>query len=183
MSLYVDTSALLKLYIEEPESDACEALFVTDPDWVTARHTLLEARRNLRRLLGSGDEHLDAPAQFTDDWHRPPETRASPSPTPARKADPTQDNGADAAEIAATHAVARMMCEDPDPRPLPILFPVDATGGDGCRARPSVGGMTAGCCSMTTTRCWLPRRRPQQPAEQGRSRRRPVRLGPRTPGP
>ncbi len=70
MSLYVDTSALLKLYIEEPDSDACEALLVTDSDWVTARHTLVEARRNLQRLLGSGDEHLDALAQFTDDWQR-----------------------------------------------------------------------------------------------------------------
>ena len=70
MSLYVDTSALLKLYVEEPDSVACETLLVTDEDWVTARHTLVEARRNLRRLLGSGDEYLDALTQFTDDWQR-----------------------------------------------------------------------------------------------------------------
>ncbi len=52
MSLEVDASALLKLYIEEPDSDACEALFVSDPDWVTAGHTLVEARRNLMPLAG-----------------------------------------------------------------------------------------------------------------------------------
>jgi len=43
LSLYVDTSALLKLYVEEPDSVACEALLATDEDWVTARHTLVEA--------------------------------------------------------------------------------------------------------------------------------------------
>jgi uncharacterized protein len=70
VSLYVDTSALLKLYVDEPDSDSCEALLTTDPDWVTARHTLVEARRNLRRLLGPSDDYLDALAQFTDDWTR-----------------------------------------------------------------------------------------------------------------
>lgn len=70
MSLYVDTSALLKLYIDEPDSDHCEVLLNADPDWVTGRHTLVEARRNLRRLLGLGDDYIDALAQFTDDWQR-----------------------------------------------------------------------------------------------------------------
>lgn len=67
MSLYVDTSALLKLYVEEAESDACEAFLARDDDWVTAAHTLVEVRRNLSRLLT--DEALaDASAQFNDDW-------------------------------------------------------------------------------------------------------------------
>ncbi len=70
MSLYLDTSALLKLYIQEPESDDCEVMLSTDPDWVTGRHTLVETRRNLRRLLGSDHEHSDALDQFTDDWQR-----------------------------------------------------------------------------------------------------------------
>lgn len=70
MSLYIDTSALLKLYIDEPDSDDCEVMLAADPDWATGRHTLVEARRNLRRLLGSGDDYVDALAQFTDDWQR-----------------------------------------------------------------------------------------------------------------
>ncbi|MEX1163828.1 MAG: hypothetical protein WEB03_09625 [Nitriliruptor sp.] len=39
MTLYVDTSALLKLYVEEAESSACEAYLGSDDDWVTGRHT------------------------------------------------------------------------------------------------------------------------------------------------
>jgi len=34
---------------------------------VTGRHTFVEARRNLRRLL-DGADHADAVAQFTLDW-------------------------------------------------------------------------------------------------------------------
>jgi predicted nucleic acid-binding protein len=45
VTLDVDTSALLKLYVEEAESSACEAYLAGDDDWVTGRHTLVEARR------------------------------------------------------------------------------------------------------------------------------------------
>ena len=69
VSLYVDTSALLKLYVEEAESDACEALLMAEPAWVTGRHTLVEVRRNLARLL-HGDAHSDAAAVFAEDWQR-----------------------------------------------------------------------------------------------------------------
>ena len=51
MTLYVDSSAFLKRYVDEPESDACEALLLADPSWVTGRLTLVEVRRNLARLL------------------------------------------------------------------------------------------------------------------------------------
>ncbi|MEX0869147.1 MAG: type II toxin-antitoxin system VapC family toxin [Nitriliruptoraceae bacterium] len=67
MTLYVDTSALLKLYVDEPESAACEAFLDDDGDWVTAAHTLVEMRRNLARLL-SGDALEDALVQFRLDW-------------------------------------------------------------------------------------------------------------------
>lgn len=73
MTLYVDTSALLKLYVEEAESSACEAHLAGDDDWVTGRHTLVEMRRNLARLLArllDGAYHADAVAQFTDHWQR-----------------------------------------------------------------------------------------------------------------
>ncbi len=55
MSTYVDTSALLKRYVDEPGSDAAEALLRADPDLLTARHTIVEVRRNLARLLSVRD--------------------------------------------------------------------------------------------------------------------------------
>ena len=51
MSLYVDASALLKHYVDEPDSERFEQLFASDPIRVTARHTIVEVRRNLARLL------------------------------------------------------------------------------------------------------------------------------------
>jgi predicted nucleic acid-binding protein len=69
MSLYVDSSALLKRYIDEPESEACESYLLADPVWITGRHTCVEVRRNLSRLLA--DPALaDARAQFDRDWQR-----------------------------------------------------------------------------------------------------------------
>ncbi len=51
MTLYADTSALLKRYVDEPDSDRAVELLVSDPDLVTGRHTIVEVRRNLARLL------------------------------------------------------------------------------------------------------------------------------------
>jgi predicted nucleic acid-binding protein len=51
LSLYVDSSALLKRYVDELDSDAAEALLASDPALLTARHTIVEVRRNLARLL------------------------------------------------------------------------------------------------------------------------------------
>ena len=69
MPLYLDTSALLKRYIAEPDSAACEERLLAGPVWITARHTLVEARRNLPRLL-AGDELAAARRQLADDWRR-----------------------------------------------------------------------------------------------------------------
>jgi predicted nucleic acid-binding protein len=55
VSLYVDSSALIKRYIEEPDSDACDELLRSDPTLITGRHTVIEIRRNLARLLGERD--------------------------------------------------------------------------------------------------------------------------------
>ena len=55
MSLYVDSSAVLKRYVAEPDSDAAEALLRSDPSLLTARHTIVEVRRNLVRLLDERD--------------------------------------------------------------------------------------------------------------------------------
>jgi predicted nucleic acid-binding protein len=38
MPIYVDTSALLKRYLEEPDSDAAEALLASDFAWFSGRH-------------------------------------------------------------------------------------------------------------------------------------------------
>lgn len=51
MTLYVDTSALLKRYIDEHDSDVAEQLLHTDPVLVTTRLTEVEVRRNLTRLV------------------------------------------------------------------------------------------------------------------------------------
>jgi predicted nucleic acid-binding protein len=55
LTLYVDTSALLKSYVDEADSEAAEELIRSDPVLVTGRHTLVEVRRNLARRLDSDD--------------------------------------------------------------------------------------------------------------------------------
>lgn len=67
MSVYVDSSAFLKVYFEEPDSDRAEELLLSDPEWVTGRHTAVEVRRNLARALG-GATLAAARRQFQRDW-------------------------------------------------------------------------------------------------------------------
>jgi uncharacterized protein len=55
VSLYVDSSALLKRYVDEPDSELADSLLGSDPTLVTARHTIVEVRRNLARLLDGRD--------------------------------------------------------------------------------------------------------------------------------
>ncbi|MEX2473087.1 MAG: type II toxin-antitoxin system VapC family toxin [Gemmatimonadota bacterium] len=69
MSVYVDASAFLKLYIEERDSPRAEELLRSDPSWITARHTSVEVRRNLARLL-EGRSLSAARRQFDRDWER-----------------------------------------------------------------------------------------------------------------
>jgi predicted nucleic acid-binding protein len=66
MSLYVDSSALLKRYVDEPDSDAADALLRSDPSPLTARHAIVEVRRNLARLLDERDAAA-ARAAFLED--------------------------------------------------------------------------------------------------------------------
>lgn len=67
MTLYVDASALLKLYVEEEESSDARQILVDPSTWTTARHTLVEVHRDLARLLtGKG---LDTFRRwFEHDW-------------------------------------------------------------------------------------------------------------------
>ncbi|MBI4898492.1 MAG: type II toxin-antitoxin system VapC family toxin [Actinobacteria bacterium] len=66
MSLYVDSSALLKRYIDEHDSEAADALIRSDDTLLTARHTIVEVRRNLARILDGADA-TDARAAFNRD--------------------------------------------------------------------------------------------------------------------
>lgn len=66
MSLYADSSALLKRYVDEPGSEMADALLRGDPLLVTARHTIVEVRRNLPRLL-DGRRAAEARAAFARD--------------------------------------------------------------------------------------------------------------------
>jgi len=51
VTTYVDSSALLKRYVEEPDSSVAESLLAADPILVTSWVTLVEVRRTLARLL------------------------------------------------------------------------------------------------------------------------------------
>lgn len=67
MTLYVDASAIVKLYVEEPESrDAARHL---RGQWASGRHTLVEVRRALTQSLG-GFELQVARDRFAGDWER-----------------------------------------------------------------------------------------------------------------
>lgn len=66
MTLYVDSSVLLKRYVDEPDSDRAVELLTIDPTLVTGRHTVVEVRRNLARVLSPTDATA-ARASFTTD--------------------------------------------------------------------------------------------------------------------
>lgn len=68
MSLYVDTSALLKRYVSEPDSDLAEELMRSDPILVTSQLTEIELRRNITRLL-DGEDLLRARRRMQTDLH------------------------------------------------------------------------------------------------------------------
>jgi uncharacterized protein len=66
LTTYVDSSALLKRYIAEPDSARADDLLAADDVLVTGRHTVVEVRRNLARLLPA-NEAAAARAAFSAD--------------------------------------------------------------------------------------------------------------------
>lgn len=66
MTTYTDASALLKRYVEEHDSERAVELLVADVELVTGRHTVVEVRRNLARLL-DGAALASARRSFLDD--------------------------------------------------------------------------------------------------------------------
>ncbi len=66
MTLYVDASALAKLFVEEPDSHTARELLL-DGQWTSARHAYIEVWRALQRRLPP--ERLGpARARFQDSW-------------------------------------------------------------------------------------------------------------------
>ena len=66
MTLYVDSSALLKRYVDEHNSAVAVDWMLSDPTLVTSRITEIEVRRNLARLL-DGDAWATSRHQFAVD--------------------------------------------------------------------------------------------------------------------
>jgi uncharacterized protein len=66
VTTYVDSSALIKRYVQEPDSDLAEQFLSADPVLVTSWVTAVEVRRNLARLLDRSD-FIAAVAQFNMD--------------------------------------------------------------------------------------------------------------------
>ena len=66
MSLYVDSSALTKLYVAEPESDDAATILGRESS-ATARHTYVEVRRALHHVL-EGEDLRWARDLFEADW-------------------------------------------------------------------------------------------------------------------
>lgn len=66
MTLYVDSSALLKRYVDERDSDVAVELMASDPVLVATRLTEVEVRRNLARLL-EGSPLIEARRRFATD--------------------------------------------------------------------------------------------------------------------
>ena len=69
MTLYADSSALIKRYVAEEDSDAAESVLLGDVDWVTGRHTFVEVMLAIHRRLGDAERAMAA-AAFERDWER-----------------------------------------------------------------------------------------------------------------
>ncbi len=69
MAQYVDSSALVKLYVREPDSDVAVRLLSADEEWVTAAHALIEVRRVLA-IRHEGRTLTTMRSAFLRDWER-----------------------------------------------------------------------------------------------------------------
>jgi predicted nucleic acid-binding protein len=66
VSVYVDASAVLKIYLDEPETSAAEEI-LTGQRWLSGCHTYVEVRRNLARTLAETPLE-EARRRFEQDW-------------------------------------------------------------------------------------------------------------------
>ncbi len=69
MAQDVDSTALVKLHVQEPDSHAAARLLETDTEWVSAAHTVVEVRRVLA-IQHDGRNLSSARSAFLRDWER-----------------------------------------------------------------------------------------------------------------
>jgi len=69
VTVYVDSSALIKRYVAEEASEFADAVLLADTEWVTGRHTLVEVMLAIHRRLGDAERGIAATA-FERDWER-----------------------------------------------------------------------------------------------------------------
>jgi uncharacterized protein len=69
MTRYVDSSALIKRYVADDDSEAAEAILLADTDWVTGRHTFVEVFLAINRRLREAERRV-ASAAFDSDRQR-----------------------------------------------------------------------------------------------------------------
>ncbi len=69
MTLYVDSSTLIKRYVAEDESQHAETILLGDIAWVSGRHTLVEVLLALHRRLADAELRA-ATTAFDRDWKR-----------------------------------------------------------------------------------------------------------------
>ena len=67
--IYVDSSVLVKRYVDEADSDRAEALLLDDRDWITAQHAFVEVAIAVSRRVALA-AYGQAMARFESDWSR-----------------------------------------------------------------------------------------------------------------
>jgi predicted nucleic acid-binding protein len=67
VTLYVDSSAFVKRYLDEPERESVVSNMRADDVWVSARHTLVEVHSTLE-LVPTPGERQRLRTAFNDDW-------------------------------------------------------------------------------------------------------------------
>lgn len=106
MTLYLDSSALLKRYVDEPDSARFNGILAGDDRWLSCRITWVEVWRNLGRRLSQADARAARDA-FTTDWRRVAvvEVDAVLAENAGRLADLTGSRSLDALHLAAVERV------------------------------------------------------------------------------
>lgn len=102
MTLYLDSSALLKRYLDEPDSDRFNAILDADDRRLTCRLAWVEVWRNLGTRLVAEDAHA-ARRTFRADWRHVMivEIDATLAEEAGRIADLTRCRSTDAIHLAA----------------------------------------------------------------------------------
>jgi len=106
LTLYVDASAVVKLYVREPDSHHAAELL--RGQWASGRHTLVEVRRALTQALG-GPRLRVARDRFASDWELTSvvELDEDVCATAAELAESTGVRALDALHLAAAELLGR----------------------------------------------------------------------------